>query len=121
MADQAPAAAAAGRTDDEKMKGAIAYVLGFITGIVVLLIAGDNKFLKFHAWQSIIASIVIGIIYFIISVIISTITMGIGALCTPFLALIVWIYFLYGAYMVYSGKEFKVPMLADFVQKTFIK
>ena len=121
MADQAPSASAAGRTDDEKMKGALAYVLGFLTGIIVLLIGGDSKFLKFHAWQSNIASIVIVIIYFIVSIIISTVTLGLGACITPFLGLIVWIYFLYGAYLVYSGKEFKVPVIADFVQKTFIK
>ena len=119
MADQAPAAAV--KSDDEKMKGALAYVLGFITGIIVLLIGGDSKFLKFHAWQSIIGSIVIGIVYFIISVIISAITLGIGAICMPFLGLIVWIYFLYGAYMVYSGKDFKIPVIADFVEKTFVK
>ena len=119
MADQAPAAAV--KSDDEKMKGALAYVLGFITGIIVLLIGGDSKFLKFHAWQSIIGSIAIGIVYFIISVIISAITLGFGALCMPFLGLIVWIYFLYGAYMVYSGKDFKIPVIADFVEKTFVK
>ncbi len=113
--------AAAVRSDDEKLKGAIAYVLGFLTGIIVLLIGGDSKFLKFHAWQSIIGSIVIGIVVFIISMIISLVTLGIGALCTPFLGLAVWIYFLYGAYMVYSGKDFRIPYLADFVEKSFVK
>lgn len=113
--------AAAVRSDDEKLKGAIAYVLGFLTGIIVLLIGGDSKFLKFHAWQSIIGSIAIGIVVFIISMIISLVTLGIGALCTPFLGLAVWIYFLYGAYMVYSGKDFRMPYLADFVEKSFVK
>ena len=86
MADQAPSAAAAGRTDDEKMKGAIAYVLGFITGIIVLLIAGDNKFLKFHAWQSIIGSIALCIYIIIIDIILS-ITV-IGACLAPLLSLL---------------------------------
>lgn len=120
MVDQAPATIVA-RTDDEKTKGALAYVLGFITGIIVLLIGGDSQFLKFHAWQSIVGSIAIGIIYFIISTIISVVTLGIGALCTPFLGLIIWIYFLYGAYLVYSGKDFRMPVIADFVEKTFLK
>lgn len=120
MADQAPAAGAA-RTDDEKTKGALAYVLGLLTGIIVLLIGGDSKFLKFHAWQSIIGSIVLGVIFFIISIIVSVVMLGFGALCMPILGVLVWIYFLYGAYMVYSGKDFRMPYLADFVEKTFVK
>jgi len=120
MADQAPAAAAA-RTDDEKMKGALAYVLMLLTGIIVLLIAGDNKFLKFHAWQSIISSLVIGIVYFILTFIISLVTFGLGGICMMFVWIIVWIYFLYGAYMVYSGKDFRMPFFADFVEKNFVK
>lgn len=120
MAEQAPAAGAA-HTDDEKMKGALAYVLGLLTGIIVLLIGGDSKFLKFHAWQSIIGSIAIGVVYFIISMIVSLVTLGFGALCMAPLGLIVWIYFLYGAYMVYSGKDFRIPYIADFVQNTFVK
>jgi uncharacterized membrane protein len=120
MADQAPAAAAA-RTEDEKMKGALAYVLGLFTGILVLLIAGDNKFLKFHAWQSIIGSIAIGVVYFILATIISVVTLGLGALCMAPLGLVVWLYLLYGAYMVYTGKDFVIPVVGEFVEKTFVK
>lgn len=120
MVDQAPAAAAA-NTDDQKMKGALAYVLGLVTGVIVLLIAGDDKFLKFHAWQSIVGSIVIGIVYVIISMIVSLVTFGIGALCMAPLGLLVWLYLLYGAYMVYTGKDFRIPYIADFVQNSLVK
>jgi uncharacterized membrane protein len=118
MADQV-SSAAAGRTDDEKMKGAIAYVLMFITGIIVLVIAGDNKFLKFHAWQSIVGGIALCIILFIIDIILS-ITV-IGACLAPLLSLLVWLYFLYAAYLVYTGKDFKMPVVADFVEKNLMK
>jgi len=30
--------------DDEKLKGALAYILSWLTGIIVLLISDDNKF-----------------------------------------------------------------------------
>ena len=116
MADQA---AAAVRTDDEKLKGALAYVLSFVTGIIVLLIAGDSKFLKFHAWQSIVSGIAVFIIFIILDIILSITVIG---LClVPIIGLVIWIYFLYGAYLVYSGKDFKVPMVADFVEKNFVK
>src|SRR5659263_765145 len=38
---------------DENIAGALCYFLGFITGIVFLLTEKDNKFIKFHAIQSI--------------------------------------------------------------------
>ena len=111
MAGQVPPAAAAGMTDDEKMKGALAYVLSWVTGIIVLLIAGDNKFLKFHAMQS----IVFGIILFIIGTIGWIICIG------PLISFIGWVYTLYGAYLVYSGKPFRIPIVADFVDNNLLK
>jgi uncharacterized membrane protein len=115
MADQAPdvpaGATPVGATDDERTKGAIAYVLSWLTGIIVLIIAGDDKFLKFHAWQS----IVFGIIATIVSLVLSFFCIGtiIGLLC--------WLYMLYGAYMVYSSKPFRIPIIADFVESNLLK
>ena len=37
---------------DEKLKGAAAYLLGPITGIILLLIEKDNGYVRFHAMQS---------------------------------------------------------------------
>jgi uncharacterized membrane protein len=115
MADQAPTAPAGvpavGATDDEKMKGAIAYVLTWLTGIIILLMAGDSKFLKFHAWQSIIFGLILTIV-----------TMILAMFCIGFLVWIIgWIYMLYGAYLVYSGKPFRMPVIADFVEKSLVK
>jgi uncharacterized membrane protein len=115
MADQAPTAStgipAVGATDDERMKGAIAYVLTWLTGIIILVMAGDSKFLKFHAWQS----IVLGLIITVVSMILSFFCIGF------IVAIIGWLYMLYGAYLVYSGKPFRVPAIADFVEKSLVK
>lgn len=116
MADQAPTAPAGipavGATDDERMKGAIAYVLTWLTGIIILVMAGDNKFLKFHALQSIVFSVVL----FVISAILMFL------FCLGGIVLLVgWIYLLYGAYLVYSGKPFRIPMVADFVEQNLMK
>jgi len=119
MADQAPTAPtgipAVGATDDEKMKGALAYILSWLTGIIVLVIAGDNKFLKFHAWQSIIVGLVVTIISIILSF---TIILA----CISFiLFLALWIYTWYGAYLVYTGKSYRIPVVAEFVEKNLVK
>ena len=101
----------AGATDDERLKGAIAYVLTWLTGIIVLVIAGDNKFLKFHAFQSIVFGVIVTIVVFILSFV------CIGAI----VGFVCWLYMLYGAYMVYSGKPFRIPVVADFVENNILK
>jgi len=116
MVEQAPAATggilAVGATDDERMKGAIAYLIPLLTGIIVLLIAEDSKFLKFHGLQA----VVYGIVLWVIAVILG-----------KFFCLggIIWIigllYGWYGAYMVYTGKPFDVPIVADFVKNNLLK
>lgn len=114
MADQAPAAGGiplVASNDDEKLKAAIAYVLSWLGGIIVLVIGGDNKFLKFHAWQSIIFGVIVTILAIIGSF------FCIGIIIFP----LGWLYMLYGAYMVYTGKPFNMPMIGDFVKSNFMK
>jgi uncharacterized membrane protein len=108
--------------DDVKLKGAVAYVLFWLTGVIVLLIANNNKFLKFHAWQSIIFGIAVTIITFILPTIIySFLFLGFMYSLFSLIWPLCWIYMLYGAYMVYTGKEFKIPIIADFVIQNFMK
>ncbi|MDP3142898.1 MAG: hypothetical protein Q8N14_02985, partial [Candidatus Omnitrophota bacterium] len=39
---------------EPKVAGLLSYLLGFITGVIFLLIEKENKFVRFHALQSII-------------------------------------------------------------------
>ena len=39
---------------DENVGGALTYAFGWITGAVFLLLEPTNKFVRFHAWQSVI-------------------------------------------------------------------
>jgi len=39
---------------DENIEGALCYVLGWLTGIVFFVLEKDNRFVKFHAMQSIV-------------------------------------------------------------------
>src|SRR5438067_9979795 len=49
--------AAAGMTDN--VAGLLCYILGFVTGIIFLVLApyNQNKFIRFHAYQSIFLSV----------------------------------------------------------------
>jgi len=90
--------------------------LGFITGIVFLVLEKENKFVRFHAIQSLatflplfVISIVIGWIPFI-GVIISILIIPLG--------LILWLLLMYKAY---KGERFKLPVVGYFAEKQINK
>ena len=97
---------------DENIAGLLCYVLGWITGIVFLVLEKENKFVRFHAMQSLatflplfIISMVIGIIPIIGPIISTLITL---------LGLILWILLMYKAF---KGERFKLPVVGDFAEK----
>jgi uncharacterized membrane protein len=97
---------------DENVAGLLCYVLGWVSGLVFFLIEKKNKFVRFHALQSIIvfgvltlASIVIGWIPFIGWVI----NMLIGVL-----AIVLWILLMIKAY---QGEKYKLPWAGNLAEK----
>lgn len=47
---------------DENIEGLLCYVLGFLTGILFLVLEKDNKFVRFHAMQSIVTFLALFVI-----------------------------------------------------------
>ncbi|MFC0213995.1 DUF4870 domain-containing protein [Paenibacillus chartarius] len=94
---------------DENVAGLLAYVLGFISGIVFLVIEKDSKFVKFHAIQSIAISAVLFVINLVLGWI-PIIGLIVGLLLVP-VSFVLWIFLMYQAY---KGKWFKLPLLGEF-------
>jgi uncharacterized membrane protein len=95
----------------ENVAGLLCYVLGWITGIVFLLIEKENKFVRFHAVQSIVVfgayTVLVIVLNFVplIGWIISTIV-GI-------LAFILWIVLMVKAY---QGQLYKLPVAGNIAE-----
>ena len=92
--------------------GLLCYVLGWITGIVFVILEKKSTFVKFHAWQSIMT---FGVL-FVVSLIFSWIPfIGwiIGTLIGV-LSLILWIILMIQAG---TGKMWKVPLAGDWAEK----
>jgi len=90
----------------------LSYLLGFITGIIFYVVEKENKFVRFHAMQSII---VFGFL-FVISLIIRIIPI-IGWVLSLFLgiiSLILWIILMIKAY---QGEYFKLPVAGEIAEK----
>lgn len=97
-------------TSDDKLWAALSYVFAPLVGIIALLMEDKKSrpFIKFHAVQSIVASIV----FIIVATILSVVTLGFGGLCVPLL----WLVFLYWAYVAYQGNDVKIPLVSDFIR-----
>lgn len=104
---------------DENIEGALSYFLGFITGILFLLLEKDNKFVKFHAVQSIIVFIAMFVVNMVIGIILSITITGLFLFPLIYLAeMILWIFLMYKAY---QGKMFKLPVIGDVAEKQMNK
>jgi uncharacterized membrane protein len=100
----------------ENIEGLLCYVLGFISGIVFLVLEKENKFVRFHAIQSLATFLTI----FVISMVVGMIPIIggiISMLITP-LALILWLLLMYKAF---KGERFKLPVVGDFAEKQISK
>jgi uncharacterized membrane protein len=92
--------------------GLLCYLVGWITGLIFLLIEKESKFVRFHAIQSISIYVVLFVVYLIFMFIpvigwIIDILLGIGMF-------VLWIVLMYKAY---QGEKFKLPIIGDFAEK----
>jgi uncharacterized membrane protein len=99
-------------TQNDNMKGALAYLLGFITGIVLLIVEKNSKFVRFHAMQSTIVFggiFVLGLIPFIGMIL---------WIVLPFVSFILWVLLMWKAY---NGEMYKLPYIGDLAEKQLEK
>lgn len=86
---------------------ALSYVLGWLTGIVFLLLEKD-PFVRFHAMQSII---VFGALTVLVMVPV------VGWLLSPLVMIVGFALWLVLIYKAYQGEEFKLPWAGEFAKK----
>jgi len=109
---------------DENVAGALAYLLGFITGIILLVMEKDNEFVRFHAAQS---TVIFGAL-FVINVVLSILTgfMAVGytlgivsmllSLLSMLIMLVAFVLWIYLMYMAYQGNRIEIPVAADMAE-----
>ena len=97
---------------EANVAGLLCYVLGWISGLVFILMEKENKFVRFHAMQSIIVFGAITIVSIIVSFIpfIGTIISWLLSV----LALVLWIVLMIKAY---QGNMYKLPWAGDLAEK----
>lgn len=96
----------------ENLAALLSYVFGFITGIIFFALEKESNFVKFHAMQSILFSVGLFIIGFIIGFI--PIVGWILGILLNLASLVMWILFMVKAY---KGERFKFPIIGDIAEQ----
>jgi uncharacterized membrane protein len=118
-----PQYGATGLTDN--LAGALCYLLGFITGILFLVLApyNQNRTIRFHAFQSIflnIAWVIIWIVVTIVSLAFNAIPfLGVFVsltlhFCLGIGGLILWLYMMFKTY---NGEKIVLPVVGPMAGK----
>jgi uncharacterized membrane protein len=103
---------------EANVAGLLCYVAWWITGLIFFLIEKENKFVRFHAMQSIVVFGAISILQIILSILglipVIGIIFYILYIIVWVLAVVLWIVLMIKAY---QGAMFKLPWAGNFAEK----
>jgi uncharacterized membrane protein len=105
----------------ENSEAAAAYVLGWVSGLILLLVEKNSKKVKYHAIQSLVlfgALNVLQIIWgmLVASMFMSGLTFFSSFALSPIIGILVFVLWLVLIVKTYQGEEIKIPIISDFVK-----
>lgn len=101
---------------NENILGAVSYLLGFVTGIVLLLVEKKSHFVRFHAMQSTIFFVGLFAVNFVLGFI-PLLGWLVGFLLSV-VSFVVWIVLMWKAF---QGEMYKLPYVGDLAEKQLAK
>jgi uncharacterized membrane protein len=111
-----PGAPAAGGSEADNVPAALCYVAGLITGIIFLVLApyNQNKYIRFHAFQSIFMNIACIAISIASSIVLMILHLSFLGMFVSLALFALWIYMLV---MTFQGKKIVLPVIGPFAQQ----
>ena len=97
---------------DENLEALLTYILGWVTGIIFLVVEKKSKFVRFHAAQSLVVFLPLNILVWIFGFI--PIVGWPLAMLTELAIFILWIILMIKAY---QGEEWEVPIAGEYARK----
>lgn len=97
---------------NQNVAGLLCYLAGWITGLIFFLIEKENRFVRFHAMQSIITFGSLTVLFMVLGFI-----PILGWMVMPILGIlqvILWIILMVKAY---QGELFKLPVIGEIAEK----
>ena len=98
---------------DENVAGALAYALGWISGAALLVLEHENRYVRFHAMQSVVVFGTLCVLWYVGP---SIVLVGwlLSFIVLPPLSVALWLFLLYKAY---TGERYKLPIAGEFAER----
>jgi|SRR3989344_2220201 len=93
--------------------GALAYVLGPITGVIFYVLEKD-PFVRFHAMQSIVVFVILFVLQWVLGLTLILLPL------VPLISILSFVLWLLLIYKAWQGEEWEVPVLGKYAKK-FLK
>jgi len=97
---------------EKNVAGALCYVFGWVSGLVFLMVERENKFIRFHAMQSLLVFAGLTVVSFIPVV---------GWILSPFAVIVGFVIWLMSVYKAYNGEEFELPIVGKIARSQLQK
>jgi uncharacterized membrane protein len=98
---------------DENVAGALAYALGWISGVALLIVERENEFVRFHALQSTIVFGALSAVWFF-GVSIPLLGWIVSFVIIPPVSAVIWLMMLFKAY---RGERFRLPVAGKIAEE----
>ena len=116
---------------DENVAALLSYVFGWLSGLIFFLIEKDSRLVRFHAMQSLLFNVLVGIVAIvlwvaqIIFIIIGGMIGDVVGMLLTLVSTLVWIVFFIGVVIAFvlclikafQAQYFKLPIIGNFAEK----
>lgn len=99
---------------DPKVAALLAWLLFPVSSLIFVLIEKEDKFVRFHAYQSLLVWIAVFIAYIISS---ALTVLLIGLLLVPLVGLASLVIWILGMVKAYQGEMWKLPVIGDMAEE----
>ena len=132
MSSQPPVQAGKSSTGlDENIAALLSYIFGWVSGLIFFLIEKDSRLVRFHAMQSLLFNVLVGVVaialWIVLFVVFMIATQLSNALATllSLVSVLVWGVFLLAILAgfilclvkAFQGQYFKLPLIGNFAEK----
>jgi uncharacterized membrane protein len=116
---------------DENIASLLAYIAGWVTGLIFFLIEKNSRLVRFHAMQSILLNVLVIIVAIVVGIVISILVLILGQLSgalagiASLLSVLFWLVFGIAVLLAwvlclikaYQGNMYKLPIIGEYADK----
>ena len=132
VSSQPPAQAGKSSTGlDENVAALLSYVFGWVSGLIFFLIEKDSRLVRFHAMQSLLFNVLIGVVITVIWIVFAVLLLivsqisGVASTLFSLIATLVWVVISIGILIAwimclikaYNRQYYKLPIIGNFAEK----